>query len=177
MGMSYKIILPEQISSDMVNRISEIDEFKGQWVVLKNLAPDRLSFLRKVATIASVGSSTRIEGALLTDVEIDELLSNINRQSFRSRDEEEVAGYAEAMNLVFDSYESIMVTENHLKQLHRTLLKFSSKDKRHFGEYKKLSNNVEAFDGAGKSLGIIFETATPFQTPFYMKDLIEWYEQ
>jgi Fic family protein len=176
-GMSYKIIFPEQIPSDMVNSISEIDEFKGQWVALKNLAPDRLSLLRKVATIASVGSSTRIEGAKLTDAEIEGLLSNVNRQSFRSRDEEEITGYAEAMNLVFDSYESIMVTENHLKQLHRTLLKYSSKDRRHFGDYKKLSNNVEAFDETGKSLGILFETATPFHTPFYMKDLTEWYEQ
>lgn len=150
MDMDYKIIMPARVSSDMVKLISEIDEFKGRWEALKNLTPHRLSSLRKVATIASVGSSTRIEGARLSDAEVEELLSNINRHSFRSRDEEEVAGYADAMNLVFDSPGDIPITENHIKQLHHVLLKHSTKDARHKGEYKKLPNNVEAFDATGK---------------------------
>ena len=158
MDMDYKIIMPARVSSDMVKLISEIDEFKGRWEALKNLTPHRLSSLRKVATIASVGSSTRIEGARLSDAEVEELLSNINRHSFRSRDEEEVAGYADAMNLVFDSPGDIPITENHIKQLHHVLLKHSTKDARHKGEYKKLPNNVEAFDATGKSMGVVFET-------------------
>ena len=175
MDMDYKIILPARVSSDIVKLISEIDEFKGRWEALKNLTPDRLSMLRKVATIASVGSSTRIEGARLSDAEVEELLSRIGRHSFRSRDEEEVAGYADAMNLVFESFNDIPITENHIKQLHHVLLKHSTKDERHKGEYKKLCNNVEAFDAAGKSMGIVFETASPFKTPFYMKELVRWY--
>jgi Fic family protein len=176
MDMDYKIILPAMVSPDIVKLISEIDEFKGRWEALKNLPPDRLSSLKKVATIASVGSSTRIEGARLSDAEVEDLLSDIGRHSFRSRDEEEVAGYADAMNLVFDSFGNIPITENHIKQLHHVLLKHSTKDERHKGEYKKLSNNVEAFDAAGKSLGVVFETATPFKTPFYMKELVRWYD-
>ena len=176
-GMAYTIVLSRTIPSDIVNLISEIDEFKGRWAALKNIAPDRLSFLRKVATIASIGSSTRIEGARLTDAQVEELLSNIGRHSFRSRDEEEVGGYADAMNCVFDSFAEIPITENHLKQLHGILLKYSSKDTRHKGEYKKLPNNVEALDAGGKSIGIVFETATPFNTPFYMSDLLAWYKR
>jgi Fic family protein len=175
MDMDYKIIMPTKVPLDIVKLISEVDEFKGRWEALKNLTPDRLSSLRKVATIASVGSSTRIEGARLSDADVEDLLSNISRHSFRSRDEEEVAGYADAMNLIFDSFDDIPITENHIKQLHHVLLRHSTKDTRHKGEYKKLSNNVEAFDAAGKSVGVVFETVSPFKTPFYMKELVRWY--
>ncbi len=163
-----------KITKELLKLIAEIDEFKGQWKALGNLAPERLDALKKVATVESAGSSTRIEGAKLTDREVEKLLTGIEVGSFHSRDEEEVAGYAEAMNLVFSSFREIAVTENHIKQLHSILLKYSSKDVRHRGDYKKLSNNVEAFDQDGKSLGVIFETATPFDTPRDMTELIDW---
>lgn len=158
----------------MLRLVAEIDEFKGEWKAVGNLAPKRLDALKKIATIESVGSSTRIEGVKLTDQQIEALLAGLDIGSFRSRDEQEVAGYAEAMNLIFESHEQIPVTENHIKQLHRILLKFSSKDVRHRGEYKKLPNHVEAFDQNGKSLGVIFETASPFDTPARMEALVKW---
>jgi len=160
------------IDSQVLNLVAELDEFKGRWEMLGKLAPDKLQSLRRVATIESVGSSTRIEGAKLSDHEIDKLLSSLDIKSFRSRDEEEVAGYAEAMDTVFSSWEHIPFTENHIKQLHGLLLKYSSKDQSHIGEYKKLTNNVEAFDADGRSIGIIFETASPFDTPRIMTDLV-----
>ncbi len=165
------------ITNDMLRLISEMDEFKGEWKAIGNLAPDRLHALKKIATIASVGSSTRIEGVKLTDQEVEALLAGLDIRSFRSRDEEEVAGYAEAINLVFASFEEIPLTENHIKQLHRILLKFISKDVRHRGEYKKLPNHVESFDHNGKSLGVIFETASPFDTPIKMESLVKWTNQ
>ena len=159
-----------------VKLIAEIDEFKGKWQVLSTLAPDRLRALRKVATVESIGSSTRIEGAKLSDREVEALLSGIQISHLHSRDEEEIAGYAECMELVFESYAVIPVDENHIKQLHRILLKYASKDARHRGDYKKLPNHVEAFDQAGKSLGVVFSTATPFETPRKMAELIAWLE-
>lgn len=78
------------------------------------------------------------------------------------------------MDSVFESFEHIPVTENHLRQLHRTLLQFSSTDERHHGDYKALDNHVAAFDAQGTQLGIVFETASPFETPFAMKRLVEW---
>jgi Fic family protein len=162
------------ITKNILRLIAEIDEFKGQWRAMDNLAPERLDALKKVATIESVGSSTRIEGARLTDLEVEQLLAGLDIGSFNSRDEEEVAGYAEAMNLVFSGFQDIPVTENHIKQLHNILLKYSGKDGRHRGEYKKLSNNVEAFDADGKSVTVIFETATPFATPRKMTEIVSW---
>ncbi|MEP7036753.1 MAG: Fic family protein [Acidobacteriota bacterium] len=161
-------------SHEIVNLIAEIDEFKGQWKVLQNLSPERLSALRRVATIESVGSSTRIEGVKLSDREVETLLSNLKQYSFKSRDEEEVAGYAEVMEMLFESWREISLSENHLKQLHSVLLKFSSKDISHRGSYKKLSNNVVAFDAAGKEIGVVFETAAPFETPLEMERLVSW---
>lgn len=162
------------IGSDLVKLIAEIDEFKGRWEALKNLSPDRLSALRKVATIESVGSSTRIEGAKLSDAQVEALLSNIQIRSFKTRDEQEVAGYAEAMDLVFEAFEDLRLTENHIRQLHQTLLRHSGKDERHRGSYKTLPNNVVAFDADGNEVGVIFETATPFDTPRDMEELVAW---
>lgn len=170
MGMKPKI----QLTHQLLKIIAELDEFKGRWSATTLLAPDRLSSLKHVATIESIGSSTRIEGVKLTDSQIESLLGGVGRQSFSSRDEEEVAGYAEAMNLVFSSFGEMTLTENHIRQLHSTVLKFSSKDQRHRGEYKKFPNNVEAFDSSGKSLGVVFKTSSPFDTPKEMKALIAW---
>jgi Fic family protein len=124
-----------------------------------------------------VGSSTRIEGAKLSDAEVGKLLSGLRSESFASRDEEEVAGYADAMDMIFEGYEVITATENHIKQLHGVLLKYSSKDQDHRGEYKKVTNHVEAFGPDGKSLGVVFETATPFETPGWMKEIVDWFNQ
>tara|TARA_R110000782_G_scaffold48627_3_gene106391 strand:+ start:1114 stop:2169 length:1056 start_codon:yes stop_codon:yes gene_type:complete len=163
-----------QITPEILALIAEIDEFKGAWRALGRLAPERLRELRKVATIESVGSSTRIEGSKLSDRQVEELLSRVRTESLATRDEQEVAGYADVMETVFASHDAIPINENHIKQLHSMLLRHSEKDARHRGEYKKLPNSVEAFDESGKSLGIIFETTTPFDTPRRMMELIDW---
>ena len=127
-----------------------------------------------MATIESIGSSTRIEGAALSDREVERLLANLDVQTFASRDEQEVAGYAAVMETVFESADAIDLTENHILQLHRDLLQFSEKDERHRGAYKTLPNHVEAIGPDGESLGVVFETATPFDTPRLMHELVEW---
>jgi Fic family protein len=162
------------ITPELSVLLSEIDEFKGAWRALGTLAPERLNALRRVATIESIGSSTRIEGSKLSDREVETLLAQLDIRSFASRDEQEVAGYAEVMDTIFHAWADIPLNENHVRQLHRDLLRHSEKDQRHRGEYKKLSNNVGAFDADGKMVGIVFETATPFDTPRRMEDLISW---
>ena len=162
------------ITPEILSLIAQIDEFKGVWRTLGTLAPDRLSALRRVATIESIGSSTRIEGSKLSDREVERLLSNLVIQSFETRDEQEVAGYAELMDLVFESWPNIPFNENHIKQLHQILLRHSDKDSRHRGEYKTNSNSVAAFDDNGNQIGIVFETATPFNTPHLMAELVTW---
>ena len=162
------------VTNELLQLVAEIDEFKGTWQAISRIAPDRLSRLRRVATIESIGSSTRIEGARLTDREVERLLANVDVGSFAARDEQEVAGYADAMETVFANWQAIDLSENHIRQLHLELLRHTDKDVRHRGEYKTQPNQVEAFDSDGRSLGVVFQTATPFETPRRMTDLIEW---
>ena len=166
-----------QITPEILSLIARIDEFKGAWRALGTLAPDRLSALRRVATIESIGSSTRIEGSKLSDREVEGLLSNLQIKTFTTRDEQEVAGYAEVMDMVFSSWQDITFTENHIKQLHRDLLIYSEKDARHRGNYKTSSNSVVAFDKNGAQIGVVFETATPFDTPRLMSELVTWMQE
>ena len=138
----------------------EIEEFKGSWKAYGNLAPDRLTELQRIATIKSIGSSTRIEGAKLSDKEVARILAGLSTQSFTTRDEQEVAGYAFLMNEIYDSWEEMPLTENIVKQMHSLLLRFSDKDERHRGCYKNVENSVAAFDHAGHVVGVVFETAS-----------------
>lgn len=162
------------ITPELLVLIAEIDEFKGVWRALGTLAPERLNALRHVATIESIGSSTRIEGSKLSDRDVEHLLANLEIKSFSTRDEQEVADYADVMETIFHAWPDIPITENHIKQLHRDLLRYSEKDDRHRGEYKTLSNSVAAFDEESNQIGIVFETASPFDTPRLMGELVAW---
>lgn len=163
-----------QITPEVLSLVARVDEFKGAWRALGTLAPKRLSALRRVATIESIGSSTRIEGSKLSDRDVERLLSNLEIKSFATRDEQEVAGYAALMDLMFSSWQDIPFSQNHIKQLHQILLQHSEKDHWHRGEYKAHSNNVVAFDEQGQQIGVVFETASPFDTPRLMTELVDW---
>lgn len=163
------------ITPEMLNKIAELDVFKANWGsgAIK-VRPDVLRAMKRVATIESVGSSNRIEGNKMSDADIETLFSGIKKTSFQSRDEEEVAGYADLIERVFGDYSVIPLNGNYIKQLHKILLEHSSKDIEHRGEYKKTSNRVAAFDANGNEIGSIFETATPFDTPRLMGELLDW---
>lgn len=162
------------ITPELLKTIAAIDEFNGGWKVQRNLNPDFLTHLRQIATIESIGSSTRIEGSKLTDCEIESLLADVGKQSFAHRDEQEVVGYSEIMETIFSNFEQIEITDNYIKQLHTILLRHSQKDQRHRGEYKIHSNSVEAFNEEGQSLGVVFETTSAFDTPKAMQELVYW---
>jgi Fic family protein len=139
---------------------------------MQEIRAERLVQLRQVTTIESTASSTRIEGVELTDAEVARVLEGIRSDSFRSRDEEEVRGYAELLTLIYESHAEIPLTENHIKQLHRILLGHSGKDERHRGEYKRLPNDVVRKRGDVVE-EVVFKTATPFDTPRLMAELVE----
>jgi len=163
-----------RITPETLSLIAQIDEFKGAWRTMGSLAPDRLSALRKVATIESIGSSTRIEGNRLTDREVEWLLDRLDIQRFDTQDEQEVAGYAEVMELIFRAWQDIPFSENHIKQLHRSVLQHSDKDSRQLGQYKSQTNSVVALDDQGRQIGVLLQTASPFETPRRMTELVDW---
>lgn len=156
---------------EVMRLVGEINEFKGLWRKLGEMAAERLARLRQATVIQSSGSSTRIEGAQLSDDEVARVLQGLRIDSFRDRDEAEVRGYGELLQTIFDHYTDIPLTENHLKQLHRILLGHSEKDAWHLGEYKKHPNDVEATYEAGRK-EVVFRTAAPFDTPRRMEELV-----
>ena len=152
--------------------IGYIDGFKGKWNITETQENRYLKELRKIATIESIGSSTRIEGATLTDQEVEELLKNVKITKLKTRDEQEVIGYYEVLELIYDNYSDIKLSESYIKQLHQMLLKYSNKDERHRGTYKFLSNKVVATYPTGEQR-TIFATE-PALVAKEMQELVEW---
>jgi len=157
----------------ILNLISKIDLYKGKWNVIERQENIYLKELRKIATIESIGSSTRIEGGTLTDSEIKELLNNVKITELKTRDQQEVIGYYDTQELIYDNYENIPLTENYIKQFHQSLLKHSDKDTRHRGQYKSLSNKVVA-NYPGGVQKIIFNTTEVHLVESEMNSLINW---
>jgi Fic family protein len=159
------------LSIEIVNLLSEIDIFKGKWQFLKNIEPDRLKELRRTTIVTSSGASTRIEGAELSDQEIEARLLGLKIDKISNRSEEEVQSYIETLVEVLDNFDEIKITENYIKYLHKKILSYVSKDTRHRGDYKKNTNDVAMYEN-GKLAGIVMKTSSPFDTPFHMEKLI-----
>ena len=160
-------------NQQILKLISYIDSFKGKWNIVEQKENIYLKELRKIATIESIGSSTRIEGAQLTNEEIKELLDNMEITKLKTRDQQEVVGYYDVLEIIYESFPDISISKNYIQQLHQRLLKYSIKDDRHRGNYKNLSNKVVANypDGPQK---IIFNTTEPHLVENEMTDLINW---
>jgi Fic family protein len=171
-----RLIITNQIDSQKIqNLIAEIEKLNGMWTVGVKLAPQILSVLKRSTIITSTGSSTRIEGSRLSDKEIEKLFSNgLKVKKFNTRDEQEVVGYKELLENVFDSFNNIKFSENTIKHFHKELLKYSDKDQKHSGKYKFGDNSVVATDRDGKIVGIIFEPTKPYLTSKEMQELLTW---
>lgn len=171
--MTQKLEFTGIIYRHIMQQLSIIDSFKGNWKAIEHQHSKHLKELRKIATIESIGSSTRIEGATLTDREIEKLLRLVKITKLKTRDEQEVIGYYETLQVILDNYEEIKLSERYIHQLHAILLKLSSKDQSHKGEYKKLSNQVVANypDGTKRT---IFKTTEPALTANEMQNIITW---
>ena len=166
-----------RIPSEILSKIAKIDEIKGRWIGGIQINPQTLGRLKRSVLVTSAGASTRIEGAKLTDKEIEKLIQGVTTKKFTDRDSQEVQGYYELLHNVFDFWKSIKFSESTVKHFHNQLLKYVSKDQRHRGNYKKTENTVEMFDENGKSIGIVFEPTKAYLTPKEMQELIEWTEK
>ena len=164
----------EQIPSVIVSKIAKIDELKGQWITGARLSPQVLGRLKRSVLITSTGASTRIEGARLSDEDIEKLMRGISIQKFTNRDKQEARGYYELLENVFNSWKNLKFNENLIKHFHQELLKYVDKDEKHRGEYKKGENKVHMLDEASTSIDILFDTSPAYLTPGQMRELLEW---
>ncbi len=166
-----------QIPTDIWSKITQIDELKGQWIAGVRLSPQVLGRLKRSVLITSTGASTRIEGAYLSDEDVEKMMRGIDIQKFTERDKQEARGYFELLEKVFDSWQSLKFSENTIKHFHKELLKYVKKDELHRGDYKKEKNKVHMIDATGKSVGILFDTTPAYLTPKEMQELVEWTQQ
>lgn len=167
----YRLV---SVSPEILTKIARIDELKGQWTAGANLNPYLLGRLKRSVLITSAGASTRIEGAKLSDEDVEKLMQGVAMQKFTDRDLQEVQGYYELLQNVFNSWDSIKLSENTIKHFHQELLKYVDKDRFHRGRYKSRENKVEMVDEAGRRIGILFDTVPAYLTPKYMQELVEW---
>lgn len=160
---------------NLAQELSQLDRFDAQWQAIERREQKTLKELKSIATVRSIGASTRIEGSQLSDPEVEALIENLDISKLTERDQQEVAGYYDTLNLIAESYRDIGVTESNLKHLHNTLLKHSVKDVYHKGNYKMASNCVERTENDGTKT-LIFETTAPgWPTQDAMAQLVDWY--
>ena len=164
----------QHISQDIWLKITQIEAIKGKWEGSTKLSPQVLGRLKQSVLVTSTGASTRIEGSKLSDADIEKMLRGISIQKFSNRDEQEVRGYYELLQNLFNSWESLLFNESVIKHFHKELLKYVEKDVTHRGEYKKKENAVQMINEAGESIGILFETTKAYLTPKEMIDLVDW---
>ena len=167
----------QQIPSEIWSKITQIDELKGQWIAGARLSPQVLGRLKRSVLITSTGASTRIEGARLSDEDVEKLMRGIDIQKFTNRDKQEVKGYFELLENVFDSWKSLKFSESAIKHFHKELLKHVAKDETHRGDYKKTENKVHMLNAAGESAGVLFDTTPAYLTPKETQELVEWTQE
>ena len=171
---SKRLLFEPESAQKIYHLLAEIENLKGQWKAGLKLSPQILTRLRKSVIVTSTGASTRIEGSRLSDEDVEKLLKGLKIQKLKTRDEQEVAGYAELLVNIFESHQDLQLSENTIKHLHNQLLKYSEKDQRHRGSYKFGSNRVEAKDSSGKVVGVLFDPTHPALVQKEILELIEW---
>ena len=175
MGTTHRLdqrltTIPSSIWAD----VARVDELKGNWVAGSQLHPQVLGRLKRSVLVTSTGASTRIEGANLSDDDIEKLMRGISIEKFTDRDVAEVKGYYELLLNIFNSWQDLSLSESAIKHFHKELLKYVGKDALHRGEYKRMDNKVHMIDAAGNSIGMLFDTTPTYLTPSAMCDLVEW---
>ncbi|MEI7890858.1 MAG: Fic family protein [bacterium] len=162
------------VSSEILIKLTKIEEMKGRWVGGINISPQILGRLKKSVLVTSAGASTRIEGSMMSDVEVEEFIQGLKVGKWKSRDEQEVKGYYELLSNVFDSWRALSFNESAIKHFHMEMLRYVPKDERHRGDYKKGENTVNMLDAKGNKIGVVFETVPAYLTPKKMQELMEW---
>ena len=182
MQLQYRYFMEQKLQFDfattqkVIQQISKIDQFKGAWENLNFEENRYLKELRKIATIQSIGSSTRIEGSTLTDAEVATLIKNLKISKLQSRDEQEVVGYYDTLETILENHTTIDLTLSNIHSLHNLLLKHSTKDIRHKGKYKEMTNQVVATYPDGTTR-MIFRTTEPYLVHKEMEALVDWTNQ
>lgn len=175
-----KLLLETALRPEAFRYLQEVEQFRTQWVV-QTIQPEFYADLKKTTIITSAGASTRIEGATLSDVEIEKRLSGLTIRHIRDRDEAEVAGYIDCKRYIFEHAQDLPISEHTVRSLHQMMMAYladSAIPQNQRGTYKNVPNSVVCVDHEHGTQEIVFETMPPGpQTEAAMRGLIEDYNQ
>ena len=173
--LSKRLTFSPERTETLYAILSGIDAIKTAFRLTDKLLPQTINRLTQSVIVTSTGASNRIEGNRLSDDEVEALYRHLHIHKFKTRDEQEVAGYLKMLERILESYADMPLTESLILQIHRDMLLYSDKDERQRGSYKFGPNRVEAKDQNGKVVGIIFDPTPPHLTPKEMQELVAWY--
>ena len=158
--------------NEVINYLSLIHEYKGKQSAYLKQKPQELERLVELAKVQSTEASNSIEGIRTTETRLRQLMSE--RTTPRNRDEKEIAGYRDALNIVHENFEYIPLTPNYILQLHKILL--SHTDSGFGGSFKNIQNYISATDEAGNRF-TLFTPMAPYETPEAVREICDEYNR
>ena len=165
--LQKRLYFDNEIIESIYSTISDIDSVRKSWNYITKSLPLTENLIQ-TTIIISTGASNRIEGNILNDEEVENIYKNISKQEFSSRDENDVKGYLESLEIIFENYNEIKLSESNILHFHKKIIENG-------GNYKTSQNRVEAKNEKGEIVGIIFEPTLPYLVSKEMQELIEWY--
>lgn len=158
--------------TEVVNYLSQIHEAKGKQTLYLRQKPEQLDRLVEIAKIQSTEASNEIEGIRTTETRLRQLMRE--KAAPRNRDESEIAGYRDALNVVHESFEYIPLTPNYILQLHKIML--SHTDSAFGGSFKNVQNYISATNADGKAY-TLFTPLAPYETPPAVQEICDAYNR
>lgn len=168
----YTYLADRTWDNEIISFIAKIHEYKGRQDLYLRQKPVELNRLIEIAKIQSTESSNRIEGIITTNARLKQLVTD--KTTPRNRDEEEILGYRNVLNLVHENYEFLPVRSSYILQMHRDLLKFTNLS--YGGKYKTTPNEIDMTLGTGEKV-VIFKPLEPYETPAAIDAICEKYQE
>ena len=167
----YSKLADRTWDNEIISYISKIHEYKGKQELFLRQKPVELERLIEIAKIQSTEASNRIEGIITTGARLKQLVAD--KTTPKNRDEEEILGYRNVLNLVHENYDMLPVRSNYILQMHRDLLKYTNYS--YGGQFKTTPNEIDMMLGNGEKV-VLFKPLEPYETPDAINMICENYE-
>ena len=169
---NYSSIKDQKWDSDILGYIAAIYKYAGKQELYLKQKPNELEKLVEIAKIQSTEASNAIEGIVTTNTRIRQLVEE--KTTPRNRDEQEIAGYRDVLNIIHESFDAIPITKNYILQLHKIL--YSHVNNPIAGQTKTVQNYITATYPDGHT-EILFTPLAPYETPEALERICEEYNR
>lgn len=169
---NYSVIKNQKWDSETLSLIAAIYKEAGKQEMYLKQRPEELEKLVEIAKVQSTEASNAIEGIVTTSTRIKQLVEE--KTTPKNRDEQEIAGYRDVLNIIHESFDAIPITQNYILQLHKIL--YSHMNNPMAGRTKSVQNYISATypDGHVETL---FTPLAPYDTPEALNRICEEYNR